>query len=129
MIQWFNKKLKNRKGFTLIELIVVIAILGILALIAIPRFAGIRGRAEAQAIETTINTIVNAAEVAIIEDEITVSTGVGTDGDIGGLVAGGYLRAADYREYNITNITDDGRVTVTHTPSGTTGGSDDGGEG
>ncbi|MGI6570282.1 MAG: type IV pilin protein [Caldicoprobacterales bacterium] len=33
----FRKKL-NKKGFTLIELIVVIAILGILAVIAIPRF-------------------------------------------------------------------------------------------
>ncbi|MDD3242718.1 MAG: prepilin-type N-terminal cleavage/methylation domain-containing protein [Eubacteriales bacterium] len=41
-----QKKNKNRKGFTLIELIVVIAILAILAAVAIPNFVGISQRAE-----------------------------------------------------------------------------------
>jgi type IV pilus assembly protein PilA len=45
------KKMKNRKGFTLIELIVVIVIIGILAAILIPRLTGFTDRAhETQAV-------------------------------------------------------------------------------
>ncbi|MBQ7668011.1 MAG: prepilin-type N-terminal cleavage/methylation domain-containing protein [Clostridia bacterium] len=48
---------RNEKGFTLIELIIVIAILGIIALIAVPNLAGIRQRSQVSADIRTAETI------------------------------------------------------------------------
>ena len=43
------KNLKNKKGFTIVELVIVIAVIAILAAVLIPTFSGIIQKAEASA--------------------------------------------------------------------------------
>lgn len=59
-MKFFLKRMNNKKGFTLIELIVVIAILAILALIAIPRFSGFTDKARKAADEELAETVATA---------------------------------------------------------------------
>lgn len=63
-----RKMLKKRKGFTLIELIVVLAILAIIALLAIPKFLGTLDRANWKTHMANIRTIESAISLYRVEE-------------------------------------------------------------
>jgi len=60
-------KMKDQRGFTLIELMIVIAIIGILAAIAIPQFSAYRRRAYNTAAESDLKNATTAQEAYYVD--------------------------------------------------------------
>ncbi len=67
-------KMKNQKGFTLIELMIVIAIIGILAAIAIPQFSAYRKRAYNSAAQSDLKNFITAQEAYYVDESTYCSS-------------------------------------------------------
>lgn len=65
-----KKQNKKKKGFTLIELIIVIAIIAILAAIAIPNFLSIQRKSKVKADIASAKTVYDATSALIAEGKI-----------------------------------------------------------
>ena len=65
------KKFKKLKGFTLVELIIVIAIAAILIAVAIPQFSKAKLSAEVSAHNSNVQTIKSAAIMASMDGNVT----------------------------------------------------------
>ena len=79
MFKAMRQNLKNRKGFTLIELIVVIAIIAILAAVLIPRFVGFSDSAREKSALSDARNILIALEALDAEGKFPNNSTVVTE--------------------------------------------------
>ena len=101
------QKGRNQKGFTLVELMVVVVIIGVLVAIAVPVYNNVTEKANRNAVEANLRTIDGAISAYQVSEGVTNATSV-TEANATTMLQE-WPTGPDKVEYGVAN----GRATVT----------------
>lgn len=111
------KKLLNKKGFTLMEMLIVVAIIVILVAISVPTFTANLGEAKVATDAANLRAAKSAAQIYAINNTVDDATGYYSieDGDVVvGAVPSGYVcgECSNHTDAYISVTYTDGEPTV-----------------
>ncbi len=123
------KRKSNKKGFTIMEMLIVVAIIAVLAAIAIPTFNGALTKSKEAADVANVRAAYAAMQVAILTDDAqiptsaiaatkTKTTGGGASAPITDYLSGDL----NYEKLTYAYDGGDKKGTITYTPAKLTGG-------
>jgi MSHA pilin protein MshA len=107
----------NERGFTLIELIMIIVILGLLAAVAIPKYVDLRGDAGDAAVDGVAAALGSASAINLAVYPLGKQEEVADCQDVANVIEGGMPSG-----YTITSASITGGGTATCTVTASTGG-------
>jgi len=108
----------RERGFTLIELIVVMVVIGVLAAIAIPQMTSIKTKSFDSAAKSDLRNMVSTQEAYFAEHQayVNLSVAAGGRGDFDGDGVDDY-RASEHVSLGVTAYTDGFQITSAHSSS------------